>query len=175
MSALNRRKKSAKAAETKHTVFRFLFAAMAVAVIVMLGKAAYTLTYNIFDEQAMEAEPGTDVSVTIPEGATAKEIATILQENGLISNVTIFLGQERFSSYHGELKGGSYILNTSQTPTEMMEILAGVNTEGQPSQTKEEAEGTSDAESSETESAESEAEPAAESTESASEETGEEG
>ena len=37
------------------------------------------------------------------------------------------------SGYYGGIKDGSYVLNTAQTVDEMLEILAGVNTEGQPS------------------------------------------
>ena len=76
------------------------------------------------------------MELTVPEGASVKEIANLLKENGLIEDVTVFRIQERLSAYHGKLIGGDYILNTSQTPTEMMEILSGTNTEGQPERTE---------------------------------------
>ena len=52
------------------------------------------------------------------------EIGEILDKNGLISSPYIFTLQERLSAYHGKLKEGTYILNTSQTPTEMMQIMS---------------------------------------------------
>ena len=89
-----------------------------------LARTAYTWGYAVFNEQAMAAEPGLEVQVTIPEGASAMEIGEILDKNGLISSPYIFTLQERLSAYHGKLKEGTYILNTSQTPTEMMQIMS---------------------------------------------------
>ena len=45
----------------------------------------------------------------------------------------VFEVQYRLSGYYGGIKDGSYVLNTAQTVDEMLEILAGINTEGQPS------------------------------------------
>jgi hypothetical protein len=45
------------------------------------------------------------------------------------------VAQEMLSSYKGKQQPGTYILSTSMTPDEMMEILARENTEGQPDQT----------------------------------------
>ena len=54
--------------------------------------------------------------------------------NGLIDeSLLVFKVQYRLSGYYGGIKDGSYVLNTAQTVDEMLEILAGVNTEGQPS------------------------------------------
>ena len=54
--------------------------------------------------------------------------------NGLIDeSLLVFEVQYRLSGYYGGIKDGSYVLNTAQTVDEMLEILAGVNTEGQPS------------------------------------------
>ncbi len=133
------RSKSAKA-ERRHSTISLLFTIVAIILIVVLGSTAYHFTYSIFYEQAIDEEPGTDVTVTIPSDPTDREVGQVLKENGLIESVSIFVGQARFSAYHNEMVGGTYILNTSQTPTEMMEIIAGINTEGQPSQTKEDTE-----------------------------------
>ena len=43
--------------------------------------------------------------------------------------------QEKLSNYKGKLQTGTYILNTSMTPDELMAILAKEDTEGQPDQT----------------------------------------
>ena len=48
-------------------------------------------------------------------------------------SLLVFEVQYRLSGYYGGIKDGSYVLNTAQTVDEMLEILAGVNTEGQPS------------------------------------------
>ena len=115
---------------------RILVYALLVVMLIFCGRTAYRYGYVVFNEKPAAAEPGEDVELTVPEGASVKEIANLLKENGLIEDVTVFRIQERLSAYHGKLIGGDYILNTSQTPTEMMEILSGTNTEGQPERTE---------------------------------------
>ena len=78
------------------------------------------------------------------------DIGKILKKKGLIKDAKIFVVQEKLSSYKGKLQAGTYILNTSMTPDEMMAILARENTEGQPDQTDASGaakEGSSDIES----------------------------
>ena len=72
-----------------------------------------------------------EVTADMSEG----EIGEMLIENGLIDeDLLVFRAQVLFSGYHGELLPGTYILNTSQTVDEMLEILSRNNTEGQPQQ-----------------------------------------
>ncbi len=96
-----------------------------------LGRTAYLFGYDVFNEQSVTEAPGEDVTVLIPRDSSVRQIGQILSDKGLIEDVNVFVVQERISNYHGKLLGGTYILNTSQTPTEMMAILARVNTEGQ--------------------------------------------
>ena len=59
----------------------------------------------------------------------------------------MFVVQEKLSNYSGKLQPGTYILNTSMTPDEIMEILAKENVTGQPDQTQDgesEQEGSSE-------------------------------
>lgn len=93
--------------------------------LIFLGRSAYVYGYSLFNEQAMESAPGTDVTVEIPEGSSVKEIADILKDKGLIESENLFTMQERFSAYHGKMKEGTYQLNTSETPTQIMAILSG--------------------------------------------------
>lgn len=95
---------------------------------IFLGRTAYVYGYDVFNEQSAESSPGHDVTVKIPENASVREISSILKSNGLIRSRSLFELQERLSAYHGELKGGTYHLNTSEKPTEIMAILAGDST-----------------------------------------------
>lgn len=112
------------------TIIRMLIYVLIAVILIFLGKTAYTYGYSIFNETGMEASPGTDVEVTIPDGASVRDIAAILRANGLIAETGVFVLQERLSEYHGELKAGTYTLNTSQTPTEMMAVISGDVTAG---------------------------------------------
>jgi UPF0755 protein len=107
------------------TTVRVLFYVLIAVVLIFLGRTAYSYGYAVFNEQSVESSPGTDVEVTIPDGASARQIGKILKKNGLIKDIGVFVLQERLSAYHGKLQGGTYTLNTSETADEMLAILAG--------------------------------------------------
>lgn len=67
-------------------IIRILLYALVLIFFLFLARTAYTWGYAVFNEQAMAAEPGLEVQVTIPEGASAMEIGEILDKNGLISS-----------------------------------------------------------------------------------------
>ena len=103
-------------------------------VLAFAGKTAYDFGYDIFNQQPLaEAGSGKDVTIEVKEGMNEKEIGELLIETGLIEErLIVFRAQVIFSGYQGNLKAGTYILNTSQTVDEMLEILSQKNTEGQP-------------------------------------------
>ena len=113
-------------------VIRILLYVLVAIFFISIARMSFVFGYSIFNEQAIASAPGQDVLVEIPEGASTREIADILVKNDLIESGWIFIAQERLSSYHGKLQSGTYLLNTSEKPTEMMRILAGIDTEGQP-------------------------------------------
>ncbi len=100
-----------------------LFILLAVGMIYVAGRSYY-FGYEIFNEQPASEGPGLNVEVNIPEEASVREIAHILKDNGLIRDVYVFIAQERLSAYHGRLRGGSYVLNTTMLPTQIFERLA---------------------------------------------------
>lgn len=98
---------------------------LVVVFIIFVGRTAYVYGYQLFNETAPDKEPGREVTVEIPEGASTRAIADILEDNGLIKSKTLFLVQERLSSYHGDLGSGTFRLSTAQKPTEIIAILSG--------------------------------------------------
>ena len=93
--------------------------------IFWLCKTAYFFGYSIFKQEAMAEAPGQAVTVVVPEGASAIEIGKILEKKGLVESPFMFTIQEYLSTYHGDLKAGTYLLNTSMIPDEIMGILSG--------------------------------------------------
>lgn len=86
---------------------------------------AYEYGYRIFTEPAMTTEEeGWDVNVTITEGKSARDIGELLQGKGLVRDANVFFLQNLLSEYKDKIKPGSYVLNTSMTAKEMMEIMA---------------------------------------------------
>ncbi len=123
--------------DTKKVVLAILgtiakVAVLAVALIFIYKAAvkAYDFGYAIFEDKAVSEAPGREVNVSIAEGKSTKEIGEILESKGLIKDATIFYFQNLLSSKKDKLAAGMYTLNTSMTPSEMMEIMSAVEETG---------------------------------------------
>ena len=114
---------------------RFLVYVCVILVIILAAKTSYQFGHDVFDEEPVSLKgKGKEVTVQVRSGMEGKELGELLKENGLSDeSLLVFEVQYRLSGYYGGLKDGSYVLNTAQTVDEMLEILAGINTEGQPS------------------------------------------
>lgn len=98
-----------------------------VAVFIMFwaGSKAYTFGHSIFDEQSVDTvENARETEVTIPENVSAGQLAKIMYEKGLTKDQNIFYFQVKLSEYDGKFAAGTYTLNTSMKPTEIMKTLA---------------------------------------------------
>ena len=118
--------------------FRFaLYLIVAIAVI-YIGKSAYDFGYDIFYQQPVDSEEeGRDITVVVDEGDSVYQVGRTLESRGLIRDAKVFVVQEKLSNYSGKIQAGTYILNTSMTTDEMLEILSRENVKGQPDQTQE--------------------------------------
>ena len=103
-----------------------LFIAIAVIVVVTVGTKAYTFGNKIFNERAVDTVDNAKVvDVTISSGVSAGQLASQLYDKGLIDDKTVFYFQ--LSDYKDKFKDGTYSLNTSMKPTDMMKVLSGVS------------------------------------------------
>lgn len=115
------------------TVIRVLLYVVAAMVIIRGASWAYGFGYAIFSEQTMAADgAGREVYVTVDVDDTVRDVAKTLKKEKLIGDEMVFQIQEKLSRYKDELKPGTYILRTDQTAEEMLAILSGNDTEGQP-------------------------------------------
>lgn len=106
-------------------LLRFAIFAYLVLVIWNLGETSYSYCYRIIAQTVMEAEPGRDVSISFTKNMSTKELARLLEKDGLVEDATIFQLQLIINKYDKKLEPGTYILNTSMTPEQMMQIMAG--------------------------------------------------
>lgn len=89
------------------------------------GKKAYAFGEAVFKDEPMTGEENArEITVTIPDGASAKEIGEILERKNLIRDSLVFYVQSFCVEEGSKLKGGRYDLNTSMTAEEMMEMIA---------------------------------------------------
>ncbi len=104
---------------------RILLDILIVALLLVIGRVAYTGAYSVFRNRSMEDPPGREVSVVIPDPPDAYTCAAILKDAGLIENALIFVITERISGYHGREKAGTYDLSTAMTPEQILAVLSG--------------------------------------------------
>lgn len=135
-----------KAVSGAKGLLRVLIYICVILVIIFAGRTAYSFGYLVFDQHPMAAtqEEGQDVTVVVKEEESVYQVGETLEEKGLIEHPTIFWVQELLSDHHGEIKPGTYLLNTHQNANEMLKILIGENTEGQPVAEEEPAESGKD-------------------------------
>lgn len=103
--------------------------------IYRLGELSYICCYSVVSDVAVDEIPGKDVSVTLDGDMEAKSMARLMERKGLVKNAEIFHIQLKLFQYEDKLKRGSYMLNTSMTPKEMMKIMSG---EAEETETEEE-------------------------------------
>lgn len=105
-------------------VFSLLILVLVVVGLVRAGQWAYDFGYRVYTESPVDSVPGTDKTVKVTSDMSAKEIGNILEEKGLIRDANLFVAQLKLSSYSGEIKSGTYTLNTSMTARDMMQIMS---------------------------------------------------
>lgn len=81
----------------------------------------YAFGYEVFHSTPMEKAPGRDLVVTVGKRKEPKEVIGLLHDMGLIENEWAARVQLKFYEY--EIYPGTYTLNTSMTPKEILQIL----------------------------------------------------
>ena len=107
------------------TIFKVAATIVLVYFVYNASMMAYDYGYRVFTEPAMAKEgEGVDITVDITMGKSDRQIGQILEAKGLVRDGDLFYIQALLSEYRGQLLPGSYVLNTSMTAKEMMEIMA---------------------------------------------------
>ena len=83
----------------------------------------YRDAYNL-ELTNTESVEGDEVVVEIPKDASAKEIAEILHDDGLIRFERAFVKRLQNSEYRGKLQSGTFTLHKGMNTLEMMEVMA---------------------------------------------------
>lgn len=124
-------KKKEAAGMAVHSVIKIVVIVLVVMVIYRLGSMAFEYGERIFGEPPMADAPGTDIEIMIQNGDDVKVIAQKLEDAGLVRDAGLFVLQEKLAGYKDGLKAGTYTLNTSMTPDEMIQIMAASSEEDQ--------------------------------------------
>ena len=122
-------KKKEVAGTAVYSVIKIVVVILIVMVIYRLGSMAYTYGERIFGETAVSEKPGEDVVITVEETDSVQDVAQKLEQAGLIRDAGLFVIQEKLVGFKSGLQQGTYTLNTSQTPEEMIETMSVSQTE----------------------------------------------
>lgn len=96
----------------------FLLGLFLVAVVLWAGStAAWSLL------SPMETSPARDVQVEVPAGASSRDIARLLEQDGLIRNQLAFRLLAKALGSDGKLKAGEYELSSGMTAWEIIEKM----------------------------------------------------
>ncbi len=94
-------------------------------VIVVLLGGYFWMRHAYSTATEYRLEPGSEerVPIVIPDGATGKEIATLLKEEDLIMYEMAFTHYLKENELSGTLKSGSYVFQKGYSMTEIVDIL----------------------------------------------------
>ena len=102
--------------------FNLIVLVIGIIIVCTAGSKAYSFGHNIFYEEAVSTEESArEVEVTIKDGITEKQLANLLYAKGYL--------QIKLSDYKGKFVAGTYTLDTSMKPTQMMLILCNMTLE----------------------------------------------
>jgi len=100
-----------------------LFNILLVVVIVIVGYLVATWAFDQFTPQDVTQRPFYEISIEIPEEATAFEAARILRENNLINNEWTFYLSSVLNGSSSHFLYGTFALNTHMSEPDLMEAL----------------------------------------------------
>ena len=100
---------------------RVIVASLLVLAVFVTAKVSFQFGQSIFYQKPVEEAPGRDIEFEVLEGDTASEVAARMKEAGAVSSELPFSIQLRL--YGTEFVPGTYIVNTSMTPRQILEVL----------------------------------------------------
>ena len=92
--------------------------------IIRLGGMAFDYGHSVFQEEAVDEEPGRSITVSIEDGTDVQAVAKLLEDKGLVNDWKLFYIQVKVSKYAKKLEAGTYTLTTAMKPREMMATWA---------------------------------------------------
>ena len=97
-----------------------------VLLITNFSKKVYDFTYEVYGTVTVDKAPGRDVTITISEGETTKNVARKLELNRVVVDDLSFYIRTKLSGK--TIFPGTYILNTSMSYEEILNTIADYET-----------------------------------------------
>lgn len=106
------------------TIVKVVIIAVAVMYIIKGVGVAFDFGYRVFADEPMSVGEGRTITVGIAENASVKDVATMLEQKGLIRDADLFVIQERLSQYHDQIQSGIFDLSTSMTASDILAVIS---------------------------------------------------
>ncbi len=103
-----------------------LFYVIVILLVSNLSSTAYDFCYEIYGTVTVDKAPGTDVTFVVEEGESTLNVAKKLELNQIIVNDYTFFIRTKFSGK--TIFPGTYILNTSMSYEEILDVIADYET-----------------------------------------------
>lgn len=100
-----------------------------IALLIILSVKGYKFGKSVFSEKGYDEKPGTDVTITVDSGEGIMSVGSKLVDNGVIKDRLVFYVQTIL--YEGKFKAGTYTVNTSDSPEEIINILSAEKSTGE--------------------------------------------
>lgn len=123
---MNNRKTSEGFAKVSIKVLKYV---VMIVVAIFFATAAYNFGTEIFSSEGMEKDPGTDMTITVEDGMTIKELGETLEEYQIIKDSKIFQIQSYIYQVNS-VTPGTYTFNTSESNEEILKIISAGPEEG---------------------------------------------
>ncbi len=90
--------------------------------LIVFAQRGYKFGVAVFTDKGVDDAPGKDVTVVVNSGDGSMEVARALESQGIIKDARVFFVQTIL--YSGKFKPGTYTINTSSSPDDIIEILS---------------------------------------------------
>lgn len=91
---------------------------------------AYQFSYDVFSDTAYNLNDTKEITVTVDYGASSMEIATLLEEQGVVENKYVAFVRSKITK--ATVIPGTYVLKPSMTLDEIYTVLSNTENEDVP-------------------------------------------
>jgi len=107
-----------------------LFYVLVIYLVVQLSTEAYSFSYQIFGNVAVDEAPGRDREIQIKKGESTMDVSTKLELNRLVKDKNAFYLKVKFKEV--AIMPGTYLLNSSMTYDEILDVITDISNSLEP-------------------------------------------
>lgn len=90
---------------------------------------SYHFSYKLFADLPTAAASSDMKNITIDAGSSAKDVAFLLEANGIVDDKYIFVARAYLGKYNNKIQAGTYTLGPGMTPDEICQMICGIQSE----------------------------------------------